>query len=101
MSLVNGHHISSSNVPIARKRKLSASINGDLSNDVLGTPSRGSDSRKRKCKDIVPSDLQKVSSSSSSAVPASGDLHYSASIEAFLDECYPGITHPPPIYMAF
>ena len=96
MSHVNDHHSISSAVPISRKRKLSASINGDLSNDLLGTPSRGPDSRKRKCKDIVPSDPQKVSSSSTSAVPASGDLHYSASIEAFLDECYPGITHPPP-----
>ncbi|KAG7007286.1 hypothetical protein G7Y79_00010g027870 [Physcia stellaris] len=96
MSHVNGHPNSSSAVPISRKRRRSASVNGELPNDKLDTSSKGLNLRKRRRNETVSSELHKYSPSPPATALASGDLHYSASIEAFLDKCYPEITHPPP-----
>lgn len=95
MSHVNDNHNSPSVVPNSRKRKRGASINGDLPNDKLGTRSSGTEPRKRKRIDTIPSELRKDSSSSTSAVSATPELHCTASIRAFFDKCYPDIPHPP------
>lgn len=95
MSHVNGHPNSSSAVPISRKRRLSASVDGELPNDRLGTSSKGLNPRKRRRNDIAPSDQQKDSSSSSSAVSVSRKLLYSANIKDLFHKQYPDIPQLP------